>query len=54
MFLKFLDDLKIQRDGEAKLAGKMFKPAIEPSHGWRDLVAKADGITGNELLAFIN
>ncbi len=30
MFLKFLDDLELQREGEAKLAGKKFKPAIEP------------------------
>src|SRR6266850_8611161 len=54
MFLKFLDDLEIQREGEAKLAGKKFKPAIEPPYRWRDWAAKADGITGDELLAFIN
>ena len=30
MFLKFLDDLELQREGEAKLATKKFKPAIEP------------------------
>ena len=30
IFLKFLDDLEIQREGEAKLAEKKFKPAIEP------------------------
>jgi len=34
MFLKFLDDLEIQREGEAKLAGKKFKPAIEPPYRW--------------------
>jgi len=54
MFLKFLDDLEIQRDGEAKLAGKKFKPAIEAPYRWRDWAAKSDGITGDELLAFIN
>jgi type I restriction enzyme M protein len=54
MFLKFLDDLEIQREGEAKLAGKKFKPAIEPLYRWRDWAAKSDGITGDELLAFIN
>ena len=54
MFLKFLDDLEIQREGEAKLAGKKFKPAIEPPYRWRDWAAKPDGITGDELLAFIN
>ena len=54
MFLKFLDDLELQREGEAKLAGKKFKPAIEPPYRWRDWAAKSDGITGDELLAFIN
>ena len=54
MFLKFLDDLEIQREGETKLATKKFKPAIEPPYRWRDWAAKSDGITGDELLAFIN
>jgi type I restriction enzyme M protein len=54
MFLKFLDDLEIQREGEAKLGGKKFKPAIEPPYRWRDWAAQADGITGDVLLAFIN
>jgi type I restriction enzyme M protein len=54
MFLKFLDDLEIQREQEAKLAGKKFKPAIEPPYRWRDWAVQADGITGDELLAFIN
>ena len=30
MFLKFLDDLELQREQEAELAGKTFRPAIEP------------------------
>lgn len=54
MFLKFLDDLELQREGEAKLAAKKFKPAIDPPYRWRDWAAKSDGITGDELLAFIN
>jgi len=54
MFLKFLDDLEIQREGESKLGGKKFKPAIESPYRWRDWAAKSDGITGDELLAFIN
>ncbi|MFO0978528.1 MAG: type I restriction-modification system subunit M N-terminal domain-containing protein [Planctomycetaceae bacterium] len=54
MFLKFLDDLEIQREEETKLAGKKFKPAVESPYRWRDWAAKADGITGDELLAFIN
>lgn len=54
MFLKFLDDLEIQREEEAKLAGKRFKPAVEAPYRWRDWAARPDGITGDELLAFIN
>mgnify|MGYP000857688207 FL=1 len=54
MFLKFLDDLEIQRKAEAKLAGKKFKPAIEPPYRWRDWAAKDDGITGDDLIRFIN
>src|SRR6266699_2521520 len=54
MFLKFLDDLELQREGEAKLTTKKFKPAIEPPYRWRDWAAKSDGITGDELLGFIN
>jgi type I restriction enzyme M protein len=54
MFLKFLDDLELQREQEAALAGKKFRPAIEPPYRWRDWAAKADGVTGDELLSFIN
>jgi len=54
MFLKFLDDLELQREGEAKLAGKKFKPAIDAPYRWRDWAANPQGITGDELLGFIN
>jgi type I restriction enzyme M protein len=54
MFLKFLDDMESMRAEEAKLAGKRFKPAIESPYRWRDWAAKEDGITGDELIAFIN
>src|SRR5271166_6013227 len=54
MFLKFLDDLEIQREQEASLAGKKFRPAIEPPYRWRDWAANPQGVTGDELLAFIN
>src|SRR6186997_1716917 len=33
MFLKFLDDLELQREDEAKLAGSKFKAAIEKPYG---------------------
>ena len=54
MFLKFLDDMEAVRAEEAKLAGKRFKAAIEEPYRWRDWAAKEDGITGDELIAFIN
>jgi type I restriction enzyme M protein len=54
MFLKFLDDLEVQRKEEAALAGRRFRPAIEPPYRWRDWAANPQGVTGDELLAFIN
>ena len=39
MFLKFLDDLETQREEEAALAGKKFRPAIEAPYRWRDWAA---------------
>lgn len=54
MFLKFLDDLETQRQEEAKLAGTRFKPAIDAPYRWRDWASKADGVTGEELLSFVN
>jgi type I restriction enzyme M protein len=54
MFLKFLDDLEIQREEEVALAGKKFRPAIESPYRWRDWAANPQGITGDELLSFIN
>jgi type I restriction enzyme M protein len=54
MFLKFLGDLEQQREEEAKLAGRKFKPAIDAPYRWRDWAADPQGITGDELLTFIN
>ncbi|MBI5048640.1 MAG: SAM-dependent DNA methyltransferase [Deltaproteobacteria bacterium] len=54
MFLKFLDDMEILRAEEIKLAGRRYKPIIEPPYRWRDWAAKEDGITGDDLIAFIN
>src|ERR1022692_2391085 len=54
MFLKFLDDMEQIRQEEAKLAGKRFRPGIEAPYRWRDWAAKSEGITGTELIAFIN
>lgn len=54
MFLKFLDDMEKIRKAEAEVRGQKFKPAIEPPYQWRDWAEKEDGITGDELIAFIN
>jgi type I restriction enzyme M protein len=54
MFLKFLDDMEEIRQQEAKMAGKRFRPAIDPPYRWRDWAAKEDGITGDELISFVN
>src|SRR5437588_12475889 len=54
MFLKFLDDLELQRDEEATLAGKNFQRAIDPPYRWRDWPAKHEGITGVHMTARVN
>ena len=54
MFLKFLDDLEQMREAETKLSKERFCPTIESPYRWRDWGAKPDGITGDELIAFVN
>lgn len=54
MFLKFLDDLERRHEDEAELDGKPYAPLIDSPYRWRDWAAKADGINGDELLAFLN
>lgn len=53
MFLKFLDDMERIEEERAELAGKDYRPIIEPPYRWRDWAAEADGITGPDLLAFL-
>ena len=54
MFLKFIDDLERIREDEAGLAGTRFRPIIEFPYRWRDWAAQEGGITGDQLIAFIN
>lgn len=54
MFLKFLDDLERVHEDEAELAGEPFHAAIEAPYRWRDWAADKAGITGPDLLSFIN
>ena len=54
MFLKFRDDMEQLREDEALMAGRAFRPIIEPPYRWRDWAADPAGITGDELIAFVN
>jgi type I restriction enzyme M protein len=54
MFLKFLDDTEEIRKTEAEVNDRRFSPAIEPPYRWRDWAAPEGGITGDDLIAFIN
>jgi len=54
MFLKFLDDMEQAREDDASLAGKPYHSAIEPPYRWRDWAADPQGMSGGDLLAFVN
>ncbi len=54
MFLKFLDDLEQIEESKAKMRGERYRSAIERPYRWRDWAAQPDGMTGPELLAFVN
>jgi type I restriction enzyme M protein len=54
MFLKFLDDMEHIAEQEAQMAGKRFRPALESPYRWRDWAVKPEGITGDELISFVN
>ncbi len=54
MFLKFLDDLEQIEESRAKMRGSKYRPTIESPYRWRDWAAQENGVTGLELIAFIN
>jgi type I restriction enzyme M protein len=54
MFLKFFDDLELIHEQKATMAGKPYKSMLQRPYRWRDWAAKEDGITGDELIRFIN
>ena len=54
MFLKFLDDREKVEETRAQIAGKKYKSAVEPPYRWRDWATEKDGITGDELIAYVN
>lgn len=54
MFLKFLDDREKLEEARAGIGGKKYKSAVEGPYRWRDWATNKQGITGDELIAFIN
>lgn len=54
MFLKFLDDREKLEEARAEIGGKKYKSAVDAPYRWRDWAANKDGITGEELIAFVN
>jgi type I restriction enzyme M protein len=54
LFLKFLDDMEQLDETRAAMRNEKYKPLIESPYRWRDWAVKEDGITGPELLTFIN
>ena len=54
LFLKFLDDMERNREVAATLEGKPHRPILAPPYRWRDWASEEGGITGDDLLAFVN
>lgn len=54
MLLKFLDDAEETHRTIAELAGKPYHSVIEAPYRWRDWAGPGNGLTGDELKAFIN
>jgi type I restriction enzyme M protein len=56
LFLKLLDDAENITEEEAFLEGKFdkYKPLIESPYRWRDWAADDEGMSGDDLLKFIN
>ena len=63
LFLKYLDDLEVQRSQEAELVGKPYSFIIDPAHRWSKWAAPKDAkgafdhnnaLTGPDLIAYVN
>ena len=54
LFLKFLDDTERVREDEALLSGSRYRPVIEAPYRWRDWASDETGMTGDELISFVN
>jgi type I restriction enzyme M protein len=53
-FLKCFDGLEQRRETESVLKRKSFRPAIKKPYRWQDWAVDEAGVTGDELLKFIN
>lgn len=53
MFLKFLDDMELMSEQDS-VFGRKYRPTIEPPYRWRDWAANEKGLTGEQLMSFIN
>ena len=53
MFLKFLDDMERIEETKAALAETDYRAVIDPPYRWRDWAAPVGGLTGPDLLAFL-
>lgn len=54
MFLKFIEDTEEDRKTMVELQNKRYKPLLEYPYRWSDWAAPKDGLTGEDLLAFVN
>ncbi|MBN2011958.1 N-6 DNA methylase [candidate division KSB1 bacterium] len=55
MFLKFMDDMEKLREQASRLDSNIkYLPAIEPPYRWRDWANQEKGMTGPELISFVN
>lgn len=54
MLLKFVDAMEQRAEDDAAMRGRPFVPAIESPYRWRDWAANPAGITGDDLINFVN
>jgi len=54
MFLKFLDDMERMDEQKSTFKSKKYRETIESPYRWRDWAANEKGLTGDDLMAFIN
>jgi type I restriction enzyme M protein len=54
MFLKFIDDMEKIHQTETELQNNEYIPIIKSPYRWRDWAIQDDGITGPELISFVN